>query len=139
MSEETKCGASVTAADTGDAYDCVLAKGHAGRHRFSIFPVGRIALMESLSAAEARAKEAEREASAAKTRATGANMLRAAAESSRDRALAALRDAESGLFRAWQMLSAICESDPSRDRTKARDDAAKALAAVRRAVLGEAK
>lgn len=52
------------------------------------------------------------------------------------RAIAALEDADRALHGAWQMLSAICESDYSRDRAAARD---RALAAWERngAVLVE--
>jgi hypothetical protein len=43
----------------------------------------------------------------------------------------ALRDATTGLDGAWQMLSAICETDSSIDRVKARDRAAKATGDAR--------
>jgi hypothetical protein len=41
-------------------------------------------------------------------------------------AISALEDADRALHGAWQMLSAICDNDPSRDRIAARDRALKA-------------
>lgn len=48
--------------------------------------------------------------------------------------MGALREAERGLHFAWQMLSAICDSDPSRDRIAARDRTMERLHVVQRAL-----
>lgn len=48
--------------------------------------------------------------------------------------IAALKEAERGLHFAWQMLSAICDTDPSRDRISARDRTMERLHVVQRAL-----
>jgi hypothetical protein len=50
----------------------------------------------------------------------------------------ALEGSEQSLFGAWQMLEAICESDPSQDRKKAATRAMEGLKAAR-AALKEAE